>query len=257
MKTPHGQPQRLLSPDAATTLFALAAITALCWWYLVGLAIDMRQLPMAEMMAFQTWTPAYFFMMFLMWAIMMVGMMVPSATPMILLYRRVARYNRAPHAALGTGLFVAGYLTAWFGFSLVATTAQWWLEELAVLTPMMKSQNVVFSGMVLILAGLYQWSPLKEACLRRCRGPLAFITQRWRPGVGGAWRMGLEHGGYCVGCCLLLMALLFVGGIMDLALIALIAILVLLEKLLPGGPLLARVLGTLAMALGIGLLVWR
>ncbi|MDC0662786.1 DUF2182 domain-containing protein [Marinobacter sp. SS21] len=256
MKTPHGQPQHLLSPDTATTLFALAAITALCWWYLVDLAIDMRHLPMSELMAFQTWTPAYFFMMFLMWAIMMVGMMVPSATPMILLYRRVARYNRVPHVALGTGLFVAGYLTAWFGFSLVATTAQWWLEELAVLTPMMKSQNVVFSGLVLILVGLYQWSPLKEACLRRCRGPLAFITQRWRPGVGGAWRMGLEHGGYCVGCCLLLMALLFVGGIMDLALIALIAVLVLLEKLLPGGPLLARALGSLAMALGVGLLVW-
>ncbi|MDX1757747.1 MAG: DUF2182 domain-containing protein [Marinobacter sp.] len=256
MRSQLGIPQRLLSRDVLSTLLALAAITLLCWWYLVDMAIDMSRIPMAGMMTFQAWTPDYFVMMLLMWVIMMIAMMVPSATPMILLYRRVASFNQLPGANLGTWLFVAGYLTIWTVFSLVATTLQWLLEALAVLTPMMKSQNALFSGVVLILTGLYQWSPLKEACLRHCRGPLAFVTSHWRPGLAGAWRMGLEHGGYCVGCCVLLMALLFVGGIMDLAVIALIAILVLLEKVLPGGRLLARVLGSLAIALGLGVMLW-
>lgn len=256
MNTELSTPLRLLSRDTLSTLLALLAITALSWWYLVDMAIDMDGMPPGEMMTFQAWTPGYFLMMFLMWSIMMVGMMVPGAIPMILLYRRVACYNRVPNVAVGTGLFVAGYLTTWFGFSLVATLLQWWLEQLAVLTPMLKSQNALFSGIVLIVAGVYQWSPLKDACLRHCRGPLIFITQHWRSGVTGAWRMGLEHGAYCVGCCLLLMTLLFVGGIMNLLVIALIAILVLLEKLLPGGRGLARALGSLAIAMGIAVMVW-
>lgn len=246
----------LLSRDSVPTLAALAVIVALCWWYLVDMAIGMQAMSMAEMMRFKPWTVDYFVMMLLMWSIMMVAMMVPSATPMVLLYRQVARKNRLPHTGLGTALFAGGYVTAWTLFSLVATVLQWQLEQAAWLSPMMTSSSPLFGGAVLILAGLYQWTPWKDACLRHCRGPLLFISQHWRPGLAGAWRMGLHHGAYCIGCCILLMALLFVGGVMDLLVIALIALVVLLEKLLPGGQLLARILGGGAITLGLGLILW-
>ena len=140
-------------------------------------------------------------------------------------------------------------------FSLLAALLQWQLERLALLTPMMASNSVVFSAITLIVIGLYQWSPWKETCLQWCRGPMLFITRYWQPGPGGAFRMGLRHGAFCTGCCWMLMALLFIGGIMDLAVIAAVAILVLLEKLLPGGQHLARALGVLAIGAGVVLLL--
>ena len=152
-------------------------------------------------------------------------------------------------------MFALGYFAIWSGFSLVATFLQWQLEHWALLSPMMRSQSAAFSGITLILAGLYQWSPLKTACLRHCRGPLFFIIRHWRTGRVGAFTMGLIHGAYCVGCCGALMALLFVGGIMDLTVIAAIAGLVLFEKLLPGGEWLARALGLVAIGLGLLILV--
>ncbi|SFL90956.1 DUF2182 domain-containing protein [Marinobacter zhejiangensis] len=255
--TTDAAPQTVrLSRDTITTLLALVVVVSLCWWYLVDMAIGMDAMPMMDMMTLRPWTASYFLMMFLMWAIMMVAMMLPSAAPMILLYRQVARHNRLSHPGLGTALFVTGYVIVWTLFSLAATTAQWQLEQAALVTPMMKSSSVPLSAGILILAGLYQWSPWKDTCLRHCRGPFAFVMQHWKPGLRGALAMGLHHGAYCVGCCLLLMMLLFVGGVMNLMVIALIAVLVLLEKVLPWGRLVPRVLGTVAITAGVALLVW-
>ncbi len=245
---------RPISGQAIVILAGLAAIVALCWWYLFEMAAGMGMMALGDMVAFKTWTVPYFFMMLVMWSVMMVAMMIPSATPMIMLYRRVAVKNRQAGALLGVLLFAGGYVVIWTGFSALATAMQWALEQVALLNPMMRSQSLVFSGAVLLIAGLYQWSPWKRACLRHCRGPIFFITQQWRPGPGGAFRMGLVHGAYCVGCCSTLMALLFVGGVMDLTVVALIAIVVLLEKVLPGGEQLAKALGVLSILGGIYIL---
>ncbi|MFE8070476.1 DUF2182 domain-containing protein [Marinobacteraceae bacterium S3BR75-40.1] len=236
-------------------LGGMAVIVMLCWWYLFHMAAGMATMTWDDRMVFTPWTPAYFLMMFLMWGIMMIAMMVPSAVPMILLYRRVALGNRQAGATLGMTLFVGGYLLTWMAFSLLATTLQWLLEQWALLSPMMRSRSLLFSGLVLLFAGIYQWSSLKQACLRHCRGSFMFISHHWRPGLLGAFRMGLVHGSYCIGCCGALMALLFVGGVMDLTVIALLAIVVLLEKVLPGGEWLARILGVLAFAAGLILII--
>ncbi|MBD3640020.1 MAG: DUF2182 domain-containing protein [Marinobacter sp.] len=233
------------------TLVALLAIAGVCWWYLFDMAADMSAMSAGGSMMLREWTPVYFVMMFVMWSVMMVAMMVPSAAPMILLYRQVARTNRFAQEALGTGLFCAGYFVLWTLFSLIATTLQWRLEEWALLSPMMRSQSIVLSGVILIGAGLYQFSSLKQACLKHCRGPLFFITRHWRPGMSGAFKMGIIHGAYCVGCCWAFMALLFVGGIMDLLMIAALAVIVLLEKMVPGGEWLAKGVGVTLIALGI------
>ena len=146
---------------------------------------------------------------------MMVGMMLPSATPMVLLYARVCRKS-LDMAAPDTGAFVMGYVAVWTLFSAAATALQWGLEQAALLSPTMTSASPFFAGMVLVLAGLYQWTPAKQACLSRCRSPVEFLSTHWRPGAGGAFAMGLRHGAFCVGCCWALMALLFVGGVMNL-----------------------------------------
>lgn len=244
-----------MSPGAVATWLGLLMITVLSWWCLVDMAAGMAEMPAGNMMSFRHWTPGYFVMMLVMWSIMMVAMMTPSAAPMIMLYRQVARKNRLAGVGMGTALFVAGYVLTWVVFSLVATTLQWLLEESALLSARMASQNQVFSGVVLIAAGIYQFSPLKQACLRRCRGPLLFITRYWQSGLSGAFVMGLRHGAYCVGCCAALMALLFVGGVMDLVVIAGIAVLVLLEKLLPLGESMSKVVGILAIASGVVMIV--
>lgn len=241
----------LRSPGSLANALGLVVIVGLCWWYLFQMAGGMA----TQASVLHQWTPGYFAIMVVMWVVMMVAMMLPSAAPMILLYHQVARKNQLAYATLATLLFILGYFAIWLGFSLVATFFQWLLERWALLSPMMRSQSITFSGITLILAGLYQWSPLKTACLRHCRGPLFFIIRHWRTGRIGAFTMGLIHGAYCVGCCGALMALLFVGGIMDLTVIAAIAGLVLLEKLLPGGEWLARALGLVAIGLGLLILV--
>lgn len=253
MNGDRGWEYRLLSRDSMAAGLALAVIAGLCWWYLFRMADGMA--PMTQVVSLRQWTPDYFAMMVVMWVVMMVAMMLPSAAPMILLYRQVARKNRLAYAALGTLLFALGYFVIWTGFSMLATSLQWLLERQALLSPMMQSQSTTFSGLILIFAGVYQWSPLKAACLRHCRGPLFFIARHWHPGRMGAFRMGLSHGAYCVGCCGALMALLFVGGVMNLTVVAVIAGLVLLEKLLPGGEWLTVGLGLVAVGLGFVVLV--
>lgn len=246
---------RWVSSGAMAVVLGLVTITVLSWLYLVGMAGDMASMSVTDIMSLRHWTPGYFTMMLAMWVIMMVAMMTPSAAPMVLLYRQVAHKNRLADARWGTLLFTGGYLLVWAAFSLVATLLQWWLEEAAILSPMMVSQNHLFSGSVLVAAGIYQFSPLKQSCLRHCRGPLLFITRYWQPGPSGALAMGVRHGTYCVGCCAALMALLFVGGVMDLTVIAGIAVVVLLEKLFPVGEWMSKAVGVLAVILGVALIV--
>jgi predicted metal-binding membrane protein len=221
--------------ERAVIFAALAGIAALSWLHLASMA------GMAMSAA----------LMFLMWWVMMTGMMLPSALPMTLTFATVNRRRRELRTPyVPTAVFVAGYLLAWGAFSVAATALQWGLERAALMTPMMHTSSPLLGGLLFVAAGLYQLTPLKHACLRRCRSPLAFVLERWRDGTAGALRMGMEHGAYCLGCCAPLMALLFVGGVMNLLWVAAIAAWVLLEKVVPAGEALARVAGVAAMAFG-------
>jgi predicted metal-binding membrane protein len=193
-----------------------------------------------------------------MWWVMMIAMMLPSAVPLILLYGRVLRHAAAQQAnsAYAPATFLAlGYLAVWLAFATLATGLQYALQRTGLISAMMLwSQSALLSAVVLVSAGAYQLSPLKHACLRHCRGPVSFLTHHWRPGRTGALRMGIEHGAWCVGCCWMLMALLFVGGVMNLVWIALLAVLVLAEKAAPRGALVSRATGVVLIAWGVATL---
>ena len=197
-----------------------------------------------------SWTPAYAFSVFLMWTIMMVAMMLPSAAPMMLLYARVS-VTRAERVGLSpTAVFVGAYVALWTAFSALAAATQWWLTTIGVVSDAMRIESRLVGGILLIAAGLYQLTPLKRLCLANCRTPFTFLTLHWRPGLAGALRMGLRHGAYCVGCCWFVMALLFVGGVMNLAWVVAIAAFVLAEKVLPFGELVGVGAGTLSLVAG-------
>jgi predicted metal-binding membrane protein len=187
---------------------------------------------------------------------MMIGMMLPSAAPMILTFATVNASRRArAQPWVPTALFAEGYVLAWGGFSIAATLAQWGLESVALVSPMaMSVTSARLGGVLFLAAGLYQLTPLKRACLIACRSPFDFVVNRWRDGAAGALRMGLEHGLSCLGCCWVLMALLFVFGAMNLVWVALLAVAVLVEKLLPFGEWTARIGGLLLMGWGLWLL---
>jgi predicted metal-binding membrane protein len=190
------------------------------------------------------WTWAEFGVRLAMWAVMMVAMMVPTAVPMTLVYAAVARKAAVQHNPIApTFVFVAGYAAVWGLFSIAATAAQGGLEQAALLSPMMVSTSSIFGAIVLLAAGAYQFTRYKRACLRHCRGPAAFLAHFWRAGSFGAFRMGTRLGLYCLGCCWILMALLFVGGVMSLFWIATLAVFVLLEKAAPFGERMSRVAG--------------
>lgn len=245
----------VLKRDRIIVLCGLAALVALSWAYVSYLARDMRNMDMEMAMPqTQAWGVADFVLMFVMWAVMMVAMMTPSAAPMILTFAGASRRRRerqSPYAP--TAVFVSGYLVVWASFSVLATAVQWGLHTASLLSPMMASTSSILGGVLLLAAGIYQWTPLKYACLRHCRSPLGFILNEWREGTRGAFLMGLKHGGYCVGCCWFLMALLFVAGVMNLLWVAAIAGFVLLEKVAPAGYLVGRVAGV--MLFGWGALV--
>lgn len=241
--------------NTAGTVVSLAALTGLAWLYLFDTAADMDAM-MATMpdMPTPTWDAAYGLTVLLMWAIMMVGMMLPSASPAILIYQGIARKAaRDGQTVAPTWLFTSGYLLVWMLFSASATFAQWQLNNTDLLSPMMVSSSAVLGSGLLIAAGLYQWTPVKNTCLRHCRSPVEFISSHWRKGRRGALLMGWEHGLYCLGCCWVLMTLLFVGGVMNLLWIALISIFVLAEKLLPYGDWAGKLVGGLMIAAGIAL----
>jgi predicted metal-binding membrane protein len=237
--------------DFIAIIISLGGITLLSWLYLVKMAADMSMPEGMSPMQIPVWDVGYFGMMFLMWAVMMVGMMLPSVIPMVLIYAGVARKSAAQGMPVApTGAFVSGYIAIWLIFSLFATIAQWGLDQAALLSPMMVSNSVGLGAALLIAAGIYQWLPIKDKCLQHCRSPVHFITTHWRLGSIGAFKMGLSHGAFCLGCCWVLMALLFVGGVMNLLWIAAIALFVLLEKVLPLGDVSGRVMGLLMITAG-------
>ncbi len=264
--------ERLLRRDRAIIVVALVLLCLLAWLYLftgAGMNMDVRALSglapssaptkghhdMAAMpgMGAGGWTAAAFAIHLAMWWVMMVAMMLPAAAPTILLYATVHRgaqaQGRLDPGAPPAGAFLAGYLLIWLLFSLAATVLQWALEWQGILSAMtMGSQSRWLTAGLLLAAGLYQLTPLKQACLAGCRSPAQWLARHWRPGASGALRLGIRHGAYCVGCCWLLMAILFAGGVMNLAWIALLALVVMAEKLLPGGPWIARGLGTALVA---------
>jgi predicted metal-binding membrane protein len=202
------------------------------------------------------WTARDSAMMLAMWVVMMVGMMLPAATPMALLYAQVARKAQRDGSALPpTAVFLSGYLLAWGGFSVAATAAQWALERMALLSPALVATSPALGAGLLIAAGAYQLSPWKNACLAHCRNPVMFFAEHFRPGPRGALRLGFRHGLYCLGCCAVLMGLLFVGGVMNLVWIAAITLFVLAEKLIPHGVGGGRIAGLAMIACGALLLV--
>ena len=241
----------LLRHDRILIVVGLLGIILISWAYLlVGAGMDIPAMGgMLMPMAAPIWTPAYLALTLIMWAVMMAAMMLPSAAPMLLLYDRVAR-KRGEETIGQTSSFGLGYIAVWAGFSVAAVVLQYGLDRAKLLSPMMETTSVAMAGALLALAGLYQWTPLKQSCLRHCRSPLEFITTEWRAGPRGAFTMGLRHGAFCLGCCWVLMLLLFVGGVMNVFWIAGIAAFVLVEKTAPAGHLLGRVAGVALVAWG-------
>jgi predicted metal-binding membrane protein len=252
--------EAVLRRDRQVVVAALVFVIALSWiWILLGAGTGMSAVgmlagpdanSMAAMMTPAVWTLGYAGIMFSMWWVMMAAMMLPSAAPILLLFARINRKQKAGgRPFVPTGIFAAGYMVAWGGFSVLATTLQWVLERLGLLSPMMVTTDYWLGGAILIAAGLWQLTPIKSMCLRHCRSPMGFLVQSWRPGTGGAFRMGLEHGTFCLGCCWFLMGLLFFGGIMNLFWIIGLAGFVLLEKTIPLGSWIGR-------AFGVGVAGW-
>ena len=242
-----------LKHDRWLTAGALLLAVLLSWAWIVPMALDMYGAmtgPSAWMMT-TNWDAQHLALLFAMWAVMMVGMMLPSAAPTLLLYAALARKSDTSRSvALRVYAFAGGYLAIWTLFSLLATGLQRLLAAALVLSPMMEVQNRAWAGGLLVFAGVYQFTAAKRACLTACRSPVEFITRHWKPGRGGAFRMGLEHGLYCLGCCWALMLLLFVGGVMNLWVIAAITLFVLLEKTAPRGAQAGRLSGVLLVLLG-------
>ena len=247
--------EALLRRDRLIVASSLFVLAALAWLFVLdGGSTGMNvakmttwQFPPPIMPAQEMpWPAAYWLVMLAMWFVMMVAMMVPSAAPMILLYARVTRHaqtrGQLDTTVVPTAWFALGYLISWLGFSAGATFAQWGLERLGLVHAMkMWSLDPWLSGGILIAAGVYQISPFKDVCLRHCRSPAQFLSQRWRKGSWGALRLGVVHGLFCVGCCWVLMALLFVGGVMNLVWIAGLSAFVLVEKVVPRGQFVSRV----------------
>lgn len=249
----------LLRREHIVVVGALAAIIALSWSYLVSLSGDMSGMDMGSAMAFaqmRSRDALDLWLLFIMWAVMMVGMMLPSAAPMILLYRQVARKAASRGRQLApTAVFTLGYLLAWTLFSAVATLLQWLLEQLSLMSPAMVASSPWLGAGIVVAAGVYQLTPWKEACLEHCRNPVHLLSRHWRRGSAGALTMGAIHGGYCLGCCWALMTLLFVGGVMNLLWVALIAAFVLIEKLARFGRAAGRLSGVGLIAAGTAMLV--
>jgi predicted metal-binding membrane protein len=255
----------VLRRDRIIVGLALFLLTALAWSYLLWLSADMkmdgmdmdgyRMIPsgMRLMMpADAPWRAMEFVFVFAMWTVMMVGMMTPWAAPMILMYARVGRQTEAQAPLIATVWFGIGYFFAWIAFSLFATLVQWAFERVGLLDSKMASTSIVIGGLQFVAAGTYQWTQLKDICLARTQDPFAFLISHggFRRDAPGSAMLGLRHGAYCVGCCWALMALLFVGGVMNVLWIILLTISILLENVLPFGRKFAAVAGIVLVAAG-------
>jgi predicted metal-binding membrane protein len=258
---PVGRPPTILESalqsHRAPTVVLLVLLPLVSWMWIVVMARDMYG-PMtgasAWMMTLE-WDLRHLLLLWAMWAVMMTGMMLPSASPFVLLYGAAARRSAQQTAARDIYALAAGYLVVWTAFSLGATALQRALATLLLVSPMMEPTSTRLAATLLLLAGLYQLTPIKQACLRACQSPLGFLMSRWRDGWSGAFRLGLEHGAHCVGCCWALMLLLFAGGVMNLTVIAALTAFVAFEKLAPPGLHCARISGVLLIAAGLWMLV--
>ena len=249
----------ILRRDRIVAIGSLSLVIALSWIFILsGAGMSMPDgammggsgAQMSDMMMSRgAWDLEYATLMFVMWCVMMVAMMFPSAAPMILLYTALNR-KRADGSLWRVVPFGLAYAVAWAGFSILATGAQWALEQSALMSPMMETSNAYLGGALLIAAGIWQLTPLKHACLRHCRAPIVFFLQRWRGGASGGFLMGLDHGAVCLGCCWVLMAVLFYGGVMNLFWILGLTVYVLIEKTVPAGHVVGRGVGGLLIGWG-------
>lgn len=256
--SPAGGPlDRLLRRDRAVVLAAILALVGASWAYIAHLAWKMGRMDMAMAMPMvRAWSTVDLLLLWIMWAVMMVAMMLPSAAPMILLFTSIQRRRRdraLPYVP--AGVFLLGYIVVWVLYSGLATLLQWGLHTAALLSPMMVSRSALFGGGLLIGAGLFQYTPLKNTCLSACRSPLSYLSTEWREGARGAFVMGLRHGTYCVGCCWILMTLLFVVGVMNLLWVAGIMGFVLVEKLAPAGKLTGQIAGAALIVAGLSMII--
>jgi len=246
-----------LRRDVIASAVLLGTVPALSWIWIVSMARDMYG-PMTGASAWMMtvhWDARHLLLLWTMWTVMMTGMMLPSASPLILLYGAAARRSSQRASTRQTYALAAGYLLVWAAFSLGATALQRALASLMLVSPMMEAVSPRVSAGLLVAAGVYQWTPLKRACLRQCQSPLGFLMGRWRNGLGGALRMGLEHGTVCLGCCWALMLLLFAGGVMNLWVIVGLTAFVAFEKLAWFGRHGAWMTGGLMVAGGLWLIV--
>ena len=243
------RPLSLRSWDLLLLWASLIVIVGLAWTYLILLAQDMSASTMSGM---RSWTPKDYFMMFIMWSVMMIGMMVPTSIRSVKIYSRIARQTaNSSNGVAATYWFVLGYIIVWTGFSVIAAILQGMLNNLGMLSPMMVSSSSYLGAGLLIAAGLYQLTPWKDACLTHCQSPAMYLAGRFGPRVTDGIKLGIHHGAYCLGCCWLLMSLLFVGGVMNLLWIATITGLVFFEKLLPARIKLTRISAALMVGGGI------
>lgn len=246
----------LARQDQVLLLGALGGLVVLCWLYLIETSRGMADMNAA--MGITPWSIIDFLLMFAMWVIMMVGMMVPTAIRSVLIFARIgARAAERDRSFVSGYWFTAGYLLIWTFFSAAATLSQWVLDQAALLSPMMVSSSAFLGAFLLISAGVWQFSPVKDVCLRHCQSPAMYLATHFRPGISGAVSLGIRHGLYCLGCCWLLMSLLFVGGVMNLVWIAAITAFVLIEKLLPATLMVSRLSGWVMIVAGVTYLAWE
>lgn len=245
----------LLKRDRSVIITGLVLITILSWLYIIYLYRQMVVMDMSAaffaMPMTQHWTITDFGLLFLMWLVMMIAMMTPSVSPLILIFAMINRKKRQQQDPfVYTWYLLAGYFLVWGGFSLLATLLQWLLQQVSLLNPEMKTTSKVLGSIILVAAGIFQFTDLKKTCLGNCRNPIDFINRNWKEGKQGALKMGIENGTYCLGCCWVLMVLLFFSGIMNLLWIALIAVFVLIEKTFPQPKWISSVAGIALIAYG-------
>lgn len=262
--TPEARPPTLIESvlryNRAPAVVLLIVLPLVSWLWIVIMARDMYG-PMTGASAWMmtaVWDTRHLALLWAMWAVMMVGMMLPSASPMLLLYGSIARRSAPTQTRTSQQIyaFAAGYVVVWALFSLGATALQRLLASLLFVSPMMEVTSPAVGAMLLLVAGMYQLTPLKQKCLHTCQSPLGFLMSRWRAGVAGAFRMGLAHGAFCAGCCWALMLLLFAGGVMNLVVIATLTAFVAFEKLTRLGMQGARISGVLLIAVGLWMLAY-
>jgi predicted metal-binding membrane protein len=240
-----------LSRDRIILAGCILVVTALAWIHLLHLAEQMSLMPAMSMSVSSKWSATDYFLTFAMWATMMVGMMSPTAMPTLLLFSAMQKNRDRSRLNATVAVFGVGYITVWIAFSAFAALAQLALHQSALLSPRMATTNSILAGVTLVLAGAYQLTPLKAGCLRQCQTPLGFLMTNWREGAKGALEMGLRHGKYCLGCCWALMLVLFVVGVMNLAWVAALTVVILVEKFFRAGLWVARASGIAMIVFGI------